>query len=291
MRPRNLFCSGSACRAGHQVSGWTVPRPLCSVSVSPSCLACLSIQLSVRLPRTHPGRTKLPFPRIEVKDILSATPDPAAHIKPPPKCEDCWGPHLGWWMLTGAGGDAGLRREAVAHPPPKPQMGKRSPLTHILSTKTPSPCCCRWPPAFSWTWRCLGAGTPGSQRRRERSRRRGTGAQSPGSWAASVIRWPAELKEPGPRQGRGRRQRPLAGERGGHCFSRAAENYLVGEGGRGPGAAHQSLLLYFAIKVKQSQKKLLFLSEHIHTPNRQVNQWKALTLSEPACVVSRYRSV
>ena len=61
----------------------------------------------------------------------------------------------------------------------------------------------------------------------------------------------------------------------------------MGEDGRGQGAAHQSLLLYFAINVKQSQK-LLFLSKHTHTPNRQVSQWKALSLSEPACVLSRY---
>lgn len=53
----------------------------------------------------------------------------------------------------------------------------------------------------------------------------------------------------------------------------------VGPGGKGE--AHQSLLLYFVINVKQSQKKLLFLSKHIHTPNRQVSQWNALALSEP----------
>lgn len=87
-------------------------------------------------------------------------------------------------MLKDARGDAGLRREAVAHPPPRPQMGRRSPLPHIPSTKTSSLCCCRWPPAFSWMWRCLGAGPPGSQRRRKR----GAGTQSPGSRAASVTR-------------------------------------------------------------------------------------------------------
>ena len=58
------------------------------------CLACLSIQLSVRLPRTHPGRTRLPFPRIEVKDILSATPDPAVHIKTPLSVRTAGGPTL-----------------------------------------------------------------------------------------------------------------------------------------------------------------------------------------------------
>ena len=54
----------------------------------------------------------------------------------------------------------------------------------------------------------------------------------------------------------------------------------VGTGGKGE--ALHSLLLHFVINVKQSQKKLLFLSKHMHTPNRQVSQWKALALSEPA---------
>lgn len=165
----------------------------------------------------------------------------------------------GCWIKEGGRGS----------PPTKAPDGKTvPPASH--NTKTSSLCCCRWPPAFSWMWRCLGAGPPGSQRRRKR----GAGTQSPGSRAASVTRRLAGRAEGiSLRPGRGRRQRPLVGERGGHCFSRAAENYLVGEGWRGQGAAHQSLLLYFAINVKQSQKKLLFLSLNTSTLlNRQVSQ-------------------
>ena len=57
----------------------------------------------------------------------------------------------------------------------------------------------------------------------------------------------------------------------------SAENIWWGEGGQG--AQLTSLCSQLCNKRSTTPEKLLFLSKHTYTPNKQVIQWKALVLS------------
>lgn len=122
-------------------------------------------------------------------------------------------------------------------------MGKQSPLPHIPS-KNPLRCAAidnlqlSVPSGGAWTLGQLRPRAAGDWKPR---------VQDPGCLG---YRWSVDLKEPGLRLGRGRRWRPLVGKQEDTIFQSCRKRRA--EVNRG-GTAHQSLLFYFVINVKDEE--------------------------------------
>lgn len=154
-----------------------------------------------------------------------------------------------------------------------PPTGKWSLLPYIPSTKHPHYAATDDLQLSVRRGGAWGGETSGSQRRRGPGVGGGPESRILGCLS---YRWIRELKEPGLRL---RRSSALwRGSKENTVFQSCRVS-----GGEKAGGGHNSPVsaLNFVINVKQSQTKLLFLSEHMYTPNRQIIQWKAPVWPEP----------